>query len=92
MNGILLFALILYSHFPEVKLCGDARSRSVIEILKDLFWCYGLVNEIVSDSGAQFESHEFESFLHLNVIQHSRTALYHLEYNAVERFNRVLKE
>ena len=57
----------LYSHFPEVKLCGDVTSKIVIEFLKSLFVRYGLVNEIISDNGAQFVSREFEQFVWYSV-------------------------
>ncbi len=89
---LLLCINIIYTHFPEVKLCGDITSRSVIDFLKDLFSRYSLVNENVTDHGAQFVSHEFKSFLRKNGIRYSRTALYHPQSNSFERFNRVLKE
>ena len=72
----IIVCIDLYTHFQEVKLCGDVTNRSDIDFLKDVFLRYGLVNETVSDNGAQFVSHEFESFLYMNGIRHSRTALY----------------
>ena len=43
----IIVCIDLYNHFPEVKLCGDVTSRSVIDNLKDLFSRYGLVNEMI---------------------------------------------
>ena len=88
----IIICIDLYSHIPEIKLWGDVTSRFVIEFLKALFSRYCLVNEIVSDNGALFVSHEFGFFLHMNDIRRSRTALYHPQSNPVKRFNRMLKE
>jgi hypothetical protein len=58
-----------------------------------VFERFGLVDEMVSDSGVQFTSAEFTSSLTKHGISHSRTALYSPQANAaVERANRVIKE
>ena len=77
----------LYTHFPDVKICGDVTSKTVIEFLKSLFVRYGLVNEITLGNEAQSVSREFEQFVQYNDICHSKCALYHPQSNPVERYN-----
>jgi hypothetical protein len=89
----LIVAIDHFSKWPEVAACGNVTSSSVIEFLTSLFDRFGLVNEIITDNGAQFVSFEFEEFLKSLGIRHSRCALYAPQSNAaVERFNRCIKD
>ncbi|CAH8582717.1 unnamed protein product [Dicrocoelium dendriticum] len=88
-----LVATCFYSKWPEVHLCGEVTTASIIRWLKYMFSRFGLPEEIVTDNGPQFTSHEFHSFLQLHAIRHSRTTPYNPAANGmVERFNRSLKE
>ncbi len=89
----LIVLVDLHSKWPEVAACGTVTSSSIINFLSDLFWHHGLPDNIISDNGPQFTSHEFESFLSSHGIRHNRTAVYNPPANgACERFNKVLKE
>ena len=58
----------------------------------DLFSSYGLPEEVVSDNGPQFVSHEFSNFMKMNGIKHTLTPPYHPASNgAAERSVQILK-
>ena len=81
------------SRWPEVHLCGDVTTRTVIRWLKHLFARFGIPEEIVTDNGSQFTSSEFREFLERNGVRHMRSVPYNPQANGfVERFNRSLKE
>ena len=52
-------------------------SQRTIAVLRDLFSSYGLPEEVVSDNGPQFVSHDFSSFMKMNGIKHTLTPPYH---------------
>jgi hypothetical protein len=82
-----------HSRWPEVFLCGSVTSSVVIRCLTDLFARWGIPEELVSDNGVQFVSHEFEQFLQSCDIKHVRTSLYYPQSNGlVERFNGSVKQ
>lgn len=61
--------------------------------LKHLFTRFGLPEELVTDNGPQFCSHESELFLQHHNVEHSKTAPYNSAANSmVKRLNRSLKE
>ena len=71
----------------------DISSANIVRILKDIFARFGLPEEIMSDSGPQFVSKEFETFLNKNGIRHVRSSPYHPQSNGkIERFHRYLKK
>lgn len=89
----MIVAIDYHSKWPETATCSRVTSSAVIDFLNQIFDRFGLVEEIVTDNGAQFVSSEFESYLLSHGIRHSRSALYSPQANAeVERFNRVMKE
>jgi hypothetical protein len=51
------------SRWLEVFLCGSVTSSMVIRCLIDIFAQWGIPEELASDNGVQFVSHEFEQFL-----------------------------
>lgn len=89
----LIVAVDLYSKWVEVTACSTVTTSSIVNFLSTLFERYGLIQEVVTDNGVQFTSHEFASFLSIHGIRHSRAAFYAPQANAaVERVNRVIKE
>ena len=92
-HRFMLVAMDYYSKWPEAATCESVTSSAVIEFLNGLFDRYGLVEEISTDSGPQFTSSEFRSYLQSLGIRHCLSAFYSPQSNAeVERFNRVMKE
>ena len=81
-----------YSKFPEVLLTDTTTSLSIIKWLEEIFARYGNPDELISDNGPQFVSHEFQYFLKSRNIRHHRTSVYTPQQNGlVEVFNRLLK-
>jgi hypothetical protein len=82
-----------HSRWPEVFLRGSVTSSVVIKCLTDLFARWGVREELVSENGVQFVSHEFEQFLQSCDIEHVRTSLYYPQSNGlVQRFNSSVKQ
>ena len=61
----------------ENKHMNSTTSIATIEVLGHLFSSYGIPEEQVSDSGPQFVSEEFVSFLKKNGVKHTRCSPYH---------------
>jgi transposase InsO family protein len=81
-----------YSKFPEVLLTDTTTSLSIIKWLEEVFARYGNPDELVSDNGPQFVSHEFQYFLKSRNVKHHRASVYTPQQNGlVEVFNRFLK-
>ena len=80
------------SKWPEVVPMSTTTAEKTIEELRKLFAAHGLPEQLVSDSGAQFTSQEFEEFLKANSIKHIRSAPYHPATNGeAERFVQTFK-
>ena len=81
-----------YSKYPEILVTGNITSEAIIRWLDDIFSRYGLPNEIHSDNGKQFVSHDMARYLAANNVKHTRTPVYCPQQNGlVERFNRYVK-
>ena len=57
-----LLAADYFSRFPEVIKLTSTTSASIISALKSIFSRYGIPEEVVSDNGPQYSSHEFRDF------------------------------
>ena len=81
-----------YSSYPEACVLKEITSREVIKALTDIFSRFGYPKEIVSDSGKQFTSAEFEAFLKSCGIKHIRVPPYYARSNGkLERFTVISK-
>ena len=81
-----------YSKWPEICFTSNVTTIKIIGFLKQLFSREGFPQEIVTDHGSQFVSHEFENFLSERGIKHVFSSIYYPPANgAVERFNSVAK-
>ena len=70
----------------------SANGFSTVRKLTELFSLFGNPEQIVSDSGTPFTSHEFGEFCKVNGIRHIRSAPYHPSTNGeAERFVQVFK-
>ena len=52
-----------YSDYIELdSLSGNTRANSVIKAMKRLFARHGIPDELITDNGPQFKSHEYLRF------------------------------
>ena len=89
------FLVLIDSHtkWIEVFKMHLTTSTKTIDILRDLFAAHGLPEEVVSDNGPQFTSHEFREFLRLNGIKQTLVPPYRPASNgAAERSVGLLKQ
>ena len=89
--GKIYFVVIdAHSKWPEVFTMSSTTSSQTIDVLRHLFACYGIPDQIVSDNSPQFTSEEFSSFLKSNGIRHPP---YHPSTNGLaEHFVKTLKQ
>ena len=89
----LLVVIDSHSKWLEVKHTTSTTSQRTTAVLRDLFSSYGLPEEVVSDNGPQFVSHDFTNFMKMNGIKHTLTPPYHPASNvAAEHSVQILKQ
>lgn len=82
-----------YSKWLEVIPVRSTTSANMIDKLRMLFASTGLPEEIVSDNGPQFTSHEFRDFTRQNGIKHTLVPPYHPQSNGfAERGVQIVKK
>ena len=57
-----LITVDYFSKYPEITQLPNTRSITIIEALKNNFARHGIPNEVMSDNGPQFRSHEYAEF------------------------------
>ena len=77
MEICFFIAVDAYSKWPEVIEMAQVITSKTVDILRYLFSCYGLSEQIVSDNGPQFISSEFNKFMKGNGIKNVRCSPYH---------------
>ncbi|KAL3121300.1 hypothetical protein niasHT_008282 [Heterodera trifolii] len=78
---------------PEVAMMKSTTTEATIEAIRKLIWTHGLPEQIVSDTGPQFTSKEFEEFCSKRGIERTLTAPYHPQSNGeAERFVQTFKK
>ena len=60
---------------------SDASARKLVEIFREYFSTFGVACEISSDSGSQYTSHEFATFLEKWGVSHRKSAEYNPHSN-----------
>ena len=96
--GKYFFVLIdAYSKWLEVHIVNSTSSEVTILKLQQIFSTHGLPEQIVSDNGPAFTSHEFKDYMKQCGIHHIRTSPYHPSSNglaerAVQTFKSSLKK
>ena len=96
--GKYFFVLInAYSKCLEVHIVNSTSSEVTIQKLQQIFFTHGLPEQIVSDNGPVFTSHEFKNYMKQCGIHHIRTSPYHPSSNglaerAVQTFKSFLKK
>ncbi|CAC5415741.1 Uncharacterized protein K02A2.6 [Mytilus coruscus] len=93
LGSMFLIMVDTHSKWPEVIKMKNITSESTINVLRTIFSRNGMPSRIVSDNGPQFTSQEFENFMQLNGIKHTRSAPYHPSTNGLaERFVQTFKQ
>ena len=88
-RGKMFFVLIdSHSKWPEVFIMPSTTTTKTIEVLRQVFACYGFPEQLVSDNGPQFISKEFAVFLKLNGI--NTFEVYHTTHHQVMEWQRDL--
>uniref|UniRef100_A0A1X7VSC8 Integrase catalytic domain-containing protein n=1 Tax=Amphimedon queenslandica TaxID=400682 RepID=A0A1X7VSC8_AMPQE len=93
------FLIIVDAHSIrlEVEIVSSTSAEATIQVLIKLFAMHGLPEQLVSDNGAAFTSHQFKDFMSKNGIHHSLTSPYHPRSNclaerAVQTFKSAVKK
>ena len=77
----------------DIHSVNSATSSVTIDKMRSTFASHGLPEIVVSDSGSNFVSSEFKSFLQKNDIKHITSAPYHPSTNGlVERAVQTFKQ
>ena len=66
IQGILFIVVDAHSKWLEVYLISSTTSEKMIDMLRQIFTAYGLLEQLVSDNGSQFTSEEFSTFMKKN--------------------------
>ena len=85
-----------HSKWLEVVPMKSTTSSKTIEILRNLFARFGILEQIENDNGPQFVSEEFHAFTKASEIRHITSAPYHPATNGlvergVQSFKQVLR-
>ena len=77
-----MYVVMMDSHskWPEVWKMNSTNTTKIIEILRQVFAVFCLLEQIMSDNGPQFVSHGFSRFMRNNVIKHFRSVAYRKIY------------
>ena len=87
----LLILIDSCSRWPAVEVLRTTTAPIIINRLEQIFSQFGYPEEIVSDNGPQFISHEFKSFLHTCGIKNRLITPYCPAANVtVKQFNKTL--
>lgn len=91
-NHNFLLLIDARTKWPEVFLMKSTTTEATIKVFRNLFSCFGLPFQIVSDNGPQYTSAEFSEFLKNLGVRHTFTAVKHPMTNgAAENFVKTLK-
>ena len=97
-KGHMFLVLIdAYSKWLEVLKVNSTSTDVTIAKLRQIFATHGLPDHLVSDNGASFISHEFQSFMSRNGIKHTTSSPYHPRTNglaerAIQTFKLAMKK
>ena len=92
MGKMLFIVVDAHSKWPEVCIMTSTINTRTISVLREMFARFGLPKQLVSDSGPQFTSDEFEQFL-VNGVNHIRSSPYHPSSNGTaERLVQTVKQ
>jgi RNase H-like domain found in reverse transcriptase/Reverse transcriptase (RNA-dependent DNA polymerase)/Integrase core domain/Integrase zinc binding domain len=78
-----LIVIDSFSKWMEIALMKRTTAQDVICELRSIFARFGLPSTVVTDNGPPFTSHELETFLQSNAIDHPPIPPYHPESNGI---------
>ena len=86
-----------YTGWVEITLMSSGNANTVCDTLRSWFSTYGAPEEISSDGGPPFESHEYDSFLRNWGIRKRMSSAYYAQSNgraelAVKTAKRILAD
>lgn len=86
MSKMLVVAVSSHSKWPEVLEMSTITAAKTVTVLREMFACYDLQEQFVTDNGPQFTSSEFSQFLAASGLKHICCSLYDPSLNgAAER-------
>ena len=86
MGKVLLVVINSHSKWPENLEMNTTTATNTITALREMFACYGLTEQVVTDNELQFTSAEFRQFLTASGVKHILCSLYHSSYNGAAEF------
>lgn len=90
-NTYILGIIDGYTKFIILKAVRNTKSRTTINLLRDVFGLFGAPKLLISDRGTSFTSAEFEEFARTQEIKHIKNAVATPRANGqIERYNRSI--
>lgn len=88
----ILTLMDMSTRYPEAIPLRNTHAKTVVRELLKFFSHFGLPNEIQTDQGSNFTSHNFQQVLHEMGINHITSSAYHPQsQGALERYHQTLK-
>lgn len=80
-----------FTKFIILKAVKNTKSKTSINVLRDVFALFGTPNTLISDRGTSFTSNEFKSYIQSTGVKHSLNAVATPRANGqIERYNRSI--
>ena len=93
MGKMLVVVIDSHSKWPEIMEMNTTTAAKTITVLREIFACYGLPEQVVTDNRPQFTATEFKQFLTANGAKHILCSPYHPSSNgAAERLVQTVKQ
>ena len=88
-----LLVVDYFSRYPEVIKLSSTTSSAVIKALKSIFSRHGIPEELITDNGPQYSSHEFSQFAKTYAFTHTTSSPHYPESNGQsERTVKTIKK
>ena len=89
--------VVNYSRWIEIDLLSTTTSHQVIGKLKNMFSCWGISDELITDNGPQFSAREFKEFADEYGFTHTTSSPYFAQANgeaerAVQTAKKILNQ
>lgn len=90
-STVLFILLDVFSKWVTIFPLRKAKSESVINCMKEVFFTFGVPRVVISDNGSQFVSNIYLEFCRLNGITPFHQSPYHANSNPTERYVGTIK-